>query len=175
MLELRALHAQTDVIGLGGVQQGFRFGDVEAAGYAAFVASLGQVESFLLQVDIIFQDDAILVDETRHDVILGHVGFDGEQHVFVVGDGSLHLRPGRFHRAPDAAPQVDFVADVRRQNELVIGISALRASRRHGTCSGNAPSAERRLSADLGVLLRTRNGQTGAGCRARSARRPASV
>ena len=94
VFELRALHAQTDVIRLRGVEQGFRFGDVQAAGDAAVVASLGQVESLLLQVDIIFQDDAFLVDEARHDVIFGDVGFDREQHVLVIGDGGLHLRSG---------------------------------------------------------------------------------
>ena len=104
MLELRALHAQTDVIALRGVQQSFRFGDIEAAGDAAVVASLGQVQSLLLQVDIVFQDHALLIDVARHDVVLGDVGFHGEQHVLVIGDGDLHLRSGRFHLNAECRP-----------------------------------------------------------------------
>ena len=137
---MRALHTQTDVIGLRGVEQGFRFGDVQTAGDATIVASFGQVESPLLQVDIIFQDYAFLVDEACHDVIFSYVGFHGEQHVLVIGDRGLDLRHGRFHRAADSAPQVDFVAHVGWQGELVIRVGLPHTAGRQGPGSGHTAS-----------------------------------
>ena len=69
VFEVRALNSESYIGRLGSIEQRLRRGNIQPAGHASLVTHIRQIQGSLLQIDIIPQDDQILIDVVRHDVI----------------------------------------------------------------------------------------------------------
>jgi len=157
VLKLRALHAQADELGLNRGEERLRLRDVEPTGYAAGVASLGQLKSLLKQVYIALEDFAIRIHVAKRQIILGDVRFQRKKNVLVIGFGGLILGARGFGGPPDPAPEIDFVVQIHGKIESVVGVRSGDKSRRILAGAGIPLSQGRWVERDSRVQIGARD------------------
>ena len=95
---------------LGVAQQRFFLRDVQARGYAAVVARIDQVESFLQGLDGAIQDSDFAVEFPQRKIIARQFRSDHQAHIFKIGGAGLVGRFRGFDAAAAFAEKIDFVA-----------------------------------------------------------------
>ena len=119
VFQFGAALGQRGGFGFGGGQFGFGAGDIEFVADAAFEAAAHQPHLLLAQVHRAGDGGDFRVERAEREIVLRDVGLQREQDVVERGERGLGVGAGAFETAPDAAPQINFVAQIERRAERV--------------------------------------------------------
>ena len=82
--------------------------NIEIAAQSVFETVAGQVQNFLLDLDVLTRDGEALLVAARADVIPRDFRQQRDQHVALAVFRSANFSIGGFHRPPGAAENVEF-------------------------------------------------------------------
>ncbi len=112
MLQLGALYADVDGLGLSGFYLGFRLQHVAARGDAAAIAVVGELQRFLKGDHGVVEQLFLPVQRAQLKIILRQFGAGAQGRCFKVRRAGLSGRFARLDGATDAAPNIQLPGDV---------------------------------------------------------------
>ncbi len=146
---LRPGHRDVGGLGPRGVELGLGLGDVGLRGRAALVAVRREPQRRLEGVHCLVEELLLRVGRAQLEIVQGQLRLQAQARRLEVGGGRLRLAPGRRHRAPHAAPQVDLVGHVEREQQ-VAAVADVRARAQEGLIRGLTDRAEAGARGDRG-------------------------
>ena len=112
MLELSALDAHVDRLGLGGLELRLGLHDVGLGGDSIREPILRQAEKLLEVGDRLVQQLLLGVEGAQLEVVLGQLRLEAQARRFHVTRARLGAGPVRLHRAADSSPDVQLPREV---------------------------------------------------------------
>ncbi len=110
VLELRALRALVDRLGLGALELRLGLHHVRLGRHAGAVAVLRHVVRGLECLDGVLEQRDLRIGRAQLEIVGGELGLHRQAHVLDVGGGRELLGVRRLHQAAHAAPEVDLPA-----------------------------------------------------------------
>jgi hypothetical protein len=121
VLELRALDAHVDGLGLGGLELGLRLHHVGLGRHPAREPVLGQAEELLEGGDGLVEQLLLSVQGAQLEVVLGQLRLEAQARRLQVSRARLGGGPVRLHPAADPSPDVQFPREIEAQLEVRAG------------------------------------------------------
>ncbi len=121
MLELRALDAHVDRLGLGGLELGLRLDHVGLGRDPARVPVLRQAEELLEGGDRLVEELFLGVHGAELEVVLRQLRLEAQARRFEVARARLGAGLARLHRAANPSPDVELPREVEAQQEVRLG------------------------------------------------------
>ncbi len=105
--------------GFGAGKFSFGAGDIQVAADAAIETAAHQPNLFFAQIHRPHNRGDLRIERPQCEIILRDFGMEREQDILKHGKRGLCVGAGAFEPAPDASPQINFVAQVERGAERI--------------------------------------------------------